>query len=200
MAWTEKRDSVRVKDRLQVVYRLLSPVYEYKGPPPRPEDYFPYIWTRYPSDLILEDVDESSEKILSHIIDLNRKIDIMIELLLKRRVKLEVPEARDVCISASGIRINIRESSTPGQRIALCIILPFVPPFKVFTIGEVARSVPTGLPGQTGESIYETGIKFVDLREDDHEKIIRYIFKRQRDILRDKKLLTGVNESDKNDL
>ena len=178
----ERRSSVRVKDRLQVAYRVLNMDKPLDGRVA--EDYFPPIWTKYPANLILpDDMEESMGKIIHHIVDLNQKIDILIDLLSPEQgAKIEIPKIRDVCISATGIRFTIREPSFPGQKIALCIILPFVPPVKIFVIGEVRRSVPLG------DILFETGIKFLDLKDDDYERIMRYIFKRQRDMLRDKKL------------
>jgi len=177
----ERRSSVRVKDRLQVAYRLLGT--EASLMDRSAEEYFPPIWTRYPTNLILpEDLEEGMSKIIHHIVDLNQKIDILIDILSPEESKIEIPQIRDVCISATGIRFTIKEPSFPGQRIALCIILPFVPPVKIFVTGEIRRSVPLG------DTLFETGIKFLDLKDDDYERIMRYIFKRQRDMLRDKKL------------
>lgn len=188
--WTaEQREDVRVNDRLQITYRLIES--KDISPTENAEKFFPYIWSKYPSSIILEEVEDANFKIVPHIIDLNRKIDILIELLIHRdRLQVEVPMTRDVSISASGIKIGISEPSNKGQKIAICIVLPFVPPQKLFIMGEVTRSILLDpMPHEEG-AIYETGIKFLNLKEDDHEKIIKYIFKRQRDLLRDKKRLT----------
>ena len=186
---SEQRENVRVKDRLQVSYRLI--VSGDDTDIESAEQFFPYIWSKYPSSIIIEEVEDANFKILPHIIDLNRKIDILIELLnQKNRPQVEIPMTRDVNISASGIKINIGEPSTLGQKIALCIILPFVPPNKLFIMGEITRSILLEPMSDEDSVLYDTGLKFLNLREEDQEKIIRYIFKRQRDLLRDKKMLT----------
>lgn len=183
----EQRANVRVKDRLQVSYRLLADSdYDIAGDA---DKYFPYVWTKYPHSIILlDETEDAGFRILPHIIDLNRKFDLLIELLTQeKRPQVEIPRTMHICISASGIKININEPSIPGQKIALCIILPFIPPTKIFIMGEVTRSSP--LKGHEDETGYETAVKFLDLKEDDYEKIVKYIFKRQRDILRDMKRL-----------
>lgn len=194
MEQIEQRANVRVQDRLQITYRIIGP--EDAALTERADRFFPLIWTKYPVSAVFEEVEDANFKILPHIIDLNRKIDILVDLLInENRPQVEIPRLKDVCISASGIRIDINEPSEPGQRIALCIILPFVPPSKVFVMGEVTRSVPLESELEEG-LLYETGIRFTDLTEEDYEKIIRYIFKKQRDLLKDKKRLTNEESSD----
>ncbi len=192
----DHRKNVRVNDRLQVSYRFIASAGDTATEDV--EKFFPSIWCKYPSSIILnEEVEDTNSKILPHIIDLNRKIDILIELLTNRdRPEVELPEMREVSISASGIKININEPSNPGQKIALCIILPFVPPAKLFIMGEVTRSILLVSMSDRDSEIYETGIKFLNLKEEDQEKIIKYIFKRQRDLLRDKKMLTNAESID----
>lgn len=186
----EKRGTVRVYDRLQIAYRLIED--EDYASTESPEKYFPYIWSKYPSSIIIEESEESNLKLLPHIVDLNRKMDIMIELLLKNNkdMRVEVPVERDVSLSASGIKMDIGESACPGQMIALCLVLPMVPPTNLFITGEIKRSSNSTSTEGKEKGLFETGIRFLDMKEDDYEKIVKYIFKKQRDFLRNKKMLT----------
>lgn len=194
----EQRDNVRVRDRVQLTYRLIES--EDINPNESAEKFFPFIWTKYPTSILLEEVEDPNYKTLSHIIDLNRKIDILAELLIKEnKLPAEVTRSIDICISASGIKININEPSNPRQKIALCIVLPFIPPVKLFVMGEIIRSIPLDRQSYTDGVIYETGIKFLNLKEEDYEKIIKYIFKKQRDLLKDKKRLTEEEACNYND-
>ena len=189
MDTTEQRANVRVKDRLHITYRLIETTDTGTGK--GADQYFPFIWTKYPNSIIAEDAEEANYKILSHIIDLNRKIDVLAELLIQEnKLPAEVTKSRDVCISASGIKINISEPSNHGQKIALCIVLPFTPPAKLFVMGEITRSAISEPVSDEDDIKYETAVRFLDLKEEDYEKIIKYIFKRQRDMLKDKKRLT----------
>lgn len=187
----DRRENVRVKDRIQVAYRFVGTedIVEHD----RPERFFPFIWNKYPQSFPLEEVEESNTRVLHHIIELHWKMDILIETVApEKRLLVEVPKERNVCISASGIRINLDSSSLPGQRIALCIVLPFIPPANLYLIGEVIRNDISDHLLPEEDMIYETAINFLDIREDDREKLIRYIFKRQRDLLRDRALEKGV--------
>ena len=181
----DRRENVRVKDRLQVSYKLIEPgdmLSETIA-----ESFFPHIWNKYPPYMSLEESDDAHSKLLPHIIELHRKVDILAELLAhENRSKVEVPLEHDVCISASGVGLNIDEHSTPGQKIALCIVLPLIPPVNIFITGEVTRSNMLESPSDCEKTIFETGINFVSIKDDDREKLIKYIFKRQRDLLRDR--------------
>jgi len=67
-------------------------------------------------------------------------------------------------------------------------------------MGEITRSIPMSTSLNSGEEemgiCYETAVRFLDLKDDDYEKIVKYIFKKQRDILRDMKRLTTDGISD----
>lgn len=186
----EKRGTVRVYDRLQIAYRLIDD--DDCSSTESPEKYFPYIWSKYPSSIIIDESEESNLKLLPHIVDLNRKMDIMIELLLKNNkdMRVEVPVERDVSLSATGIKVTLSESSCPGQRIALCLVLPMVPPTNLFIIGEIKRCSKSVSSEGSEKGLFDTGIRFLDMKEDDYENIVKYIFKKQRDFLRNKKMLT----------
>jgi len=197
----ERRKYVRIEDRLQVVYKL--PVsYRLIGPEGdseyrSPEEFFPYIWSKYPQSIITEEHDDSNSNIIPQLVDLNRKLDILMELLTREdKPQVEVPLTKEVSISASGMKIDIDEATVPGQKIALCIIFPFVPPFKMFVTGEVTRCILLE-PEYPGDRVlYETGIKFLDLSEENRERVIKYIFKRQRELLKNKKRLTDGETCD----
>lgn len=181
----DRRENVRVRDRIQVAYRLVTK--EDIAENDRPERFFPFIWNKYPQALPIEEVEEHNTKMLHHIVELHRKMDILIETVSpERRTLVEVPKERDVCISASGMRIQLDSPATPGQMIMLCIVLPFIPPANIFVTGEVIRSEMPEDTCHGEDSGIGTGINFLTIKEDDREALIRYIFKRQRDMLRDR--------------
>ncbi|MDD5434056.1 MAG: PilZ domain-containing protein [Nitrospira sp.] len=192
----EKRGHVRVYDRLQIAYRFIENKDWVSSE--NPEKYFPHIWCKYPSSIVFDETEESNLKILPHIADLNRKIDLLIELLLpdNKGLHIEVPAERDVSISGSGIRMEIIEPAYTGQKIALCIVLPLIPLTNLFIAGEVKRSVRSESSEGKEKGLFEIGIKFLDLKDDDYEKIVKYIFKKQRDFLRNKKMLTTDDSFD----
>ena len=112
-------------------------------------------------------------------------MDILIETVApEKRLLVEVPKERNVCISASGIRINLTVLlyQVRGLRYALC---------SLYSTCEYLCH-RRGYIEVIEDKNYETAINFLDIRDDDREKLIRYIFKRQRDLLRDRALEKGV--------
>lgn len=186
----DRRDNVRVNDSIPVAYRLVTA--EDVADPGRPERFFPFIWNKYPQALPLEDAEEHHTRMLHHIIELHRKLDVLIETVRpESRTIVEVPKEKDVCISASGLRIHLDSPVMPGQLIVFCIVLPFIPPASIFVTGEVIRHDMSHDITSEEESCSGTAINFLTIKEDDRETLIRYIFKRQRDMLRDRALEKG---------
>ncbi|MCC6544018.1 MAG: PilZ domain-containing protein [Nitrospirae bacterium] len=186
----DRRENVRIIDKIPLAYRFVTA--EDIAENNRPERYFPYIWNKYPQLLPSEELEENHTKLLNHIIDLHRKMDILIETVAPEcRTIVEIPKEQDVCISASGIRIHLDTPATAGQLMILCIVLPFIPPASIFVTGEVIRRDMSEDLIPDEKNYFETVINFLTIKEDDRETLIKYIFKRQRDMLRDRALEKG---------
>ena len=183
----DRRENVRVRDRIPVAYRFVTA--EEMAENNSPERFFPFIWNKYPQVLQLEEVEEHQTRMLNHIIELHRKMDILIEKVAPESGTIvEIPKENEVCISASGIRIHLDSPVMPGQIIILCIVLPFIPPANIFVTGEVIKHDMSADLNLEEASSFGSAINFLTMKEDDRETLIRYIFKRQRDMLRDRAL------------
>lgn len=188
----DRRENVRIRDRIPVVYRFVT-AEEIAGNS-SPERFFPFIWNKYPQVLPSEEVEEHHTRMLHHIIELHRKMDILIEKVAPESGTIvEIPKEKDVCISASGIRIHLDTPVIPGQIIIFCIVLPFIPPANIFVTGEVIRQDMSADDTDEEASGFGTAINFIAIKEDDRETLIRYIFKRQRDMLRDRAMDKDVD-------
>ena len=91
---------------------------------------------------------------------------------------------RPVNISATGVRMVSEQSLMVGDIIEIGLILPQVPLLFISTAGEVVRSklVRTG-----GRDAFAIAVHFLELSENDREDLIRYLFKRQREQLRQRR-------------
>lgn len=188
----ERRENVRIRDRIPVAYRFVTA--EEIAENNSPEKFFPFIWNKYPQVLPSEEVEEHHTRMLHHIIELHRKMDILIEKVAPESGTIvEIPKEKDVCISASGIRIHLDTPVIPGQIIIFCIVLPFIPPANIFVTGEVIRQDMSADDTDEEASGFGTAINFIAIKEDDRETLIRYIFKRQRDMLRDRAMDKDVD-------
>ena len=84
-----------------------------------------------------------------------------------------------VNISGSGMKFIADQMYVIGDILALRVFLPLASSTWITVLGKVASS--TELPREGG---YSTAVHFVGLSESDREMIIRYVFKRQRELLR----------------
>lgn len=170
-----KREFVRTDDTLPVYY---EPIIE--GYPPHGAPEWEVMFDE------LEPKPEENPKLYELLFDIHQKLNILINYM-NEKTGFSIPEAREVNISGGGIRFNCRERFDAGEKILIKTFLPvYAHVIKVKC--EVVRSIPRIDGG------YEIALKFIDLEEATREKIIKYIFAKQREILR-----TGKSSDKKED-
>jgi hypothetical protein len=121
--------------------------------------------------------------LLLMLANLDRKLDVIIDLLdhdEKRLEKLK-EKTRKINISGLGLRFQTEQKFRKGDILELTIDLPLVPPLSIPALGEVVRV------DQEKTGVFNTALKFTAIDEDDREKISRYIFQRQRELIRAQK-------------
>jgi len=107
---------------------------------------------------------------------MDRILDILED---KRAEKYAVSKNENVNISGAGIRFIADQAFSIGDIIALRIFLPLATQTQIDVLGEVKKVAESEKKGR-----YCIAAKFIELSEDDREMIIRYVFKRQREIIR----------------
>jgi len=107
---------------------------------------------------------------------MDRILDILED---KRAEKYAVSKNENVNISGAGIRFIADQAFSIGDIIALRIFLPLATQTQIDVLGEVRKVTESEKKGR-----YCIAAKFIELSEDDREMIIRYVFKRQREIIR----------------
>ena len=125
------------------------------------------------------------DALMRYIQEINRKLDYLINTLILKEEGLLFENIKPVNISASGIRIEMEEEAEVGDVIELKMILPSHPPIALLTYGEVVRVQKKEKDGKT---IYETALKFTEMSEEIREEIIQYTLKRERELIKSKKL------------
>jgi hypothetical protein len=127
------------------------------------------------------EIEEVDLKLLYELIyQANLKMDRILDILEGGRTeKYAVSENENVNISGAGIRFIADQAFSIGDIIALRIFLPLATQTQIDVLGEVRK-----VTGSERKGKYCIAAKFIELSEDDREMIIRYVFKRQREILR----------------
>ena len=91
-------------------------------------------------------------------------------------------------LSGSGVNMLIPEKLKKETILELSIEPPIYPPFRIVALGEITRVNLTRNKEKTG---YEISTTFVAINEDDREELIKYIYRRQRELISSRKKSDG---------
>lgn len=111
---------------------------------------------------------------------INSKLDTIMRILtLKDAGFLSLPIG-NVTISGSGLSFNSAERFNPGDIIEMKLLMPSVSGHAVLIYGKV-----TGI--EERETGFRVGTEFVAMDENLRDQIIDFVFRREREILREKR-------------
>jgi hypothetical protein len=184
----ERREWIRIDDRVLLEYRLLTDPAEGLTPgiPPVSDEAISEAIAKPTSDLLLRSGEQLAE---SPLLPWIMKVDWLLETLVKQLAKMQpegvaMAQATDVTLSGGGIGFLSLRHFAVDDRLKLKIILPpFIP---IRTTARVIRST------QVKDSInYDIATEFVDLNPDDQEHLIRHIIQTQAERLRGRRKQTG---------
>ncbi|OGP21362.1 MAG: hypothetical protein A2054_08200 [Deltaproteobacteria bacterium GWA2_55_10] len=132
-------------------------------------------------ELLFDDIEpkpEENPKLYELLFDINQKLNILINHVSEKN-GFNIPEAREVNISGGGLRFLSNDKFESGDRLVLKTFLP--------TYAHVIRLRCEVVRCEPGGKGYEVAVKYTDLDETTRDKIIKYIFARQRKLLRTEK-------------
>ena len=133
-----------------------------------------------------EDLSHIDPFVLNALIDINIKLNLIISLFSsggEENIFNRMPS--QVNLSEGGIAFAAQEEIQEGDMIALEMLLPIFPIAIIKALGKAVRvnKVPGG-----GCAV---ATQYVAIKDDDRDKIVHYLFKRQRERLRGKKVSAG---------
>lgn len=113
------------------------------------------------------------------LIDLEQKLNLIIRhLSLQKEGETVIPREREIRISPSEISFDSEEEFALGDILKAKLILPLYPISFLVFLSEVARVV------RLDSGRYEVTVKYLNLKSDEKDKIITYLFKKQRESIR----------------
>jgi len=196
----ENRNSVRIPDSFIINYNIITQKeYDKKASlyisrrtsnrsAARRSDAeaFSFDWSHIEDEV---DFDPVLVKILFY---LDQKIDKIIynqERILEKFDTVEEVQnvsAAGECIniSGSGVHMLVTEKLNPGSLLELTIEPPINPPIQIILLGKLSRVCQSKDKENNG---FEASITFTAINEDDREDLIKYIFKRQRELISSRK-------------
>ncbi len=125
-------------------------------------------------------------ELINEIHSIHRKLDFIIKIMgTPEKDNLFKKEPSEINISGSGVRFCSEELFKPGVYLDIKLLLPISSGVIVETVGQVVRCTKLSDNDMAaGHAQYDIAVKFSAINEDDREFIIRYVFKRQRELLR----------------
>jgi c-di-GMP-binding flagellar brake protein YcgR len=116
---------------------------------------------------------------------MDAKLDRILELISTEK-KVEIPFCHGIGqnISGSGMQMVVDTPVECGKIIHTTFLLSQFPFVFMNLFGEVIREKEFNKDGTT---LYRIGIKFLDLNINDREKIIAFVFQKQREAIRNSK-------------
>jgi hypothetical protein len=128
-------------------------------------------------------LEELEKEILKVIVGMDQKLDAVIKYLSgENRKALMGFTSQWVNLSGSGIRFVVNESLAEGDHLAVNLHLPDGGGVPVRFLGLVTRTQPPRTPAARGG--IEVGVHYRHIEEEERDRIVRYIFTRQREEIR----------------
>jgi len=147
----------------------------------------PYLYP--PSRYGSEESDSASIpiEIIQEIHSIHRKLDFIIKFLGKSAQEEDIFNKKpvEVNISGSGLKFICDEALSRNDLLDIKMVLPVSSGIIIDLVGQVTRSTPVAdTSSENAKGLREVAARFVAVNEDDREFIIRYVFRRQRELLR----------------
>lgn len=191
----ERRHSVRVLADCPAIYRIL----EGSGAKHLEEQRSGlYHIPALPSMDIVEKVykklhgrgsQNSDPDVLELLLWLDWKISFMIKTLPNAKDEQVFPYRMVVRnLSADGLNIHTVEAAKVGAMIELELILPVLPFREMFLKGEIMWCKPIAQQEDGTPFLFDAGLAFRDLSQNDKEHVISYVVRRQMQLQRERQL------------
>lgn len=120
---------------------------------------------------------EPEDKLLAQWLNLiNAKLDSIISSLSVEREGFSSLTFHTLTISGSGMGFSSRIKYSTGDFLEIKILLYMYPHVALYLYGEVVNS------NQENDSFY-TSVRFIEMTDDIRDEIIKFVFRRQREIL-----------------
>jgi hypothetical protein len=171
---TERRGFVRVEDIFPVVIRKID-----RNPNALKARVFSGVSN---TPFLEEDLDDSINPLLwKMLVEIHAKVKVIFDKLVVESEGLTDAHNKPVSLSAGNVSFIAPEAHDEGDLVELKMLLPTSPPCGVVLYGNVSRVEPQG-PGE-----WAVAVTFLDMDEEVRRAVDRYIFRRQREIIAQKR-------------
>lgn len=190
MEHDERRRFFRINDKLYLHCRNIS------ATDVRSSFVSDDILTNFSLSVVLDMINEDASKLLPRIEQsdppvaeylavLDKKFDLLSQYLVRQSTKPKDDPLRQVNISASGVAFESRDRFKIKDNLELKILLPYCKSVVVVCAEVVNVRQNTGIKKDIRPFI--VAVKFLNLKSQDQELLIKYVVKRQMEQIREVK-------------
>lgn len=111
---------------------------------------------------------------------INRKLDLLLNTLGAQKQGFNSLPVRQINISGGGLSFHSQEPFTRGDIVEVMMVLASSSSVALYVYGEVVAA-------DRRDDGFEIGLKFVAMGDEIREEICRFVFERERQILREKR-------------
>ena len=189
------RDHVREAFHFRVKYRVICQSQYERTKAEWEEKLLFHRKTLKPGDVHSDSHEEGralDSQIMAFLLEMDEKLDLLIAHMSgkeKRRDVLE--EGVGLELSGGGMQVRVEKPVAVGELMRATLLLSRFPFVRVQVLAKVIHVKPRMI-GE--EALYDLGVQFLYLDDEDRERIIACVFQRQRQVLRRMKGKDGVNE------
>ena len=190
--FTQKRNFVRVEDCLSCKYIILDKD-DYKEVQKEHLNKTPdkcgtqaYLSETWHHER--ENTNKDSEigaAIVQLLINIDRKLNVILDSVdTSGKNVMREKKATIENISGAGAKISCEEELAVGDILRIELILPTFPISPIIVFGEAVRVEESDVSRKKDFGVV---VKFTTIREDDRDTLVRYVFQKQRELLRSSK-------------
>ena len=111
---------------------------------------------------------------------INRKLDLLLNTLGAQKQGFNSLPVRQINISGGGLSFHSQEPFSRGDIVEVMMVLASSSSVALYVYGEVVAA-------DRRDDGFEIGLKFVAMGDEIREEICRFVFERERQILREKR-------------
>ncbi len=148
-----------------------------------PSDERDGLWSKISSQVPIEigGMQEVKDEALAEWLGtLNRKLDLVLNMMTQQKEGFSSLPMKQINISGGGISFSSREPYNKGDLLEIKMILPLPVPVSVYVYGEVVVS-------EQEKDLFEIGLKYAAMDDEIRDEICRFVFHRERQIIREKR-------------
>ena len=184
----ERREYFRIKDQVTLEYRAITEM-EMESVLLRIRDEVPdrftvaasFAGTSWQMKHLLQNLDGQSPELAQCLQALDKKLNLLAQLLVAEAVNTQGPCLREVSLSAGGLAFNAERELKPGDHLETRLVL-FPSLTGILAVAEVVSCERRG--DVNGGMPWRVAVEYRHIRESDRDLLVKHLLTRQAEMLR----------------